>query len=300
MATSGQRGVLRLILGFVLLAIGVSILAGSGFALSRTESEQRAFALESGESLRIEGQNGKITFETWEGDEVVIEVTKEARAILKGLADWLNERVRIDWSHDDNGVQAVSRGTRGFIGGHVSVDFHILVPDGWSGTVSLRTSNGSITAVDLHGDVELRTSNGAITVREHSGTLRIHTSNGRIELSELDSVLVAETSNDKITLTDSILRGSGNIRTSNGAIDLTAELAGDARYEARTSNGRVTLGLVDPDVALELSTSNGSINLNTEVTTTQFDRTRLVGRIGSGTAHLEVRTSNGSISVSRL
>ncbi len=268
-----------------------------GLFIPRVSSEQRLFVLDPGDSLRVEGHNGTITIETWQGDEVVIEVNKEARALFKGLADWI-ERESIDWIHDDNGLQVVSRGVWWRLLGGLSVHFHVLVPEDWSGTVLMHTTNGPITARNLRADAELRTSNGAITVRGHSGRLILKSSNGRIEMSDVDGVVEAETSNGPIHVRNSVLHDWGRIRTSNGQIQLEAELVHDARYEVRTSNGRVNVTLINPDVSLDLSTSNGTINLNAEVTATQFARNRLVGKIGSGTARLDVHTSNGSISLS--
>lgn len=298
MATTANRWSFRLIIGLVLVVVGMIAAVSGGLFVSRVASEQRMYAPELGDSLRVEGRNGKITLEAWEGDEVVVEVTKEARALFKGLADWLIERASVDWIHRGNELQVVSRDVWwGFLGG-ISVQFHVLVPEDWFGSVAMHTSNGAISASHLHGDVELRTSNGAITVREHSGSLLLRSSNGRIEMSDVDGVVDAETSNGPINVRNSVLRDSGRLRTSNGQIQLEAELVDDARYDVRTSNGRVNVTLINPDVTLDMSTSNGSINLNTEVTTTQYARNRLIGKIGDGTARLDVRTSNGSISLS--
>lgn len=297
MTTSAHHRSFRFIAGIVLVIIGVIAAISGGLFVPRVASEQRLFALESGERLQIEGRNGKITIEAWQGDEVVVEVTKEARALFKGLADWLTEHESIDWIRDDNGLQVVSRGTWwGFLGG-LSVHFHVLVPEDWFGSVSMHTSNGSITARNLRADAELRTSNGAITVRDHSGSLLLRSSNGRIEISDVDGAVEAETSNGPINVRNSVLRASGRFRTSNGPIQIEAELIGDARYDVRTSNGRVNLTLINPDVTLDLATSNGAINLSAEVTATQLARNRLIGKIGNGTARLDVRTSNGSISL---
>src|SRR5690625_3158356 len=129
MTTTTQRRSLGRIAGIVFIILGVLAAMQGGIFVSCHASEQRAFALESGESLRIQGHNGKITIETWQGDEVIVEVTKEARALFKGLADWLIESENVDWIRDGNELQVVSRNARWRIFGNVSTDFHILVPE---------------------------------------------------------------------------------------------------------------------------------------------------------------------------
>ena len=108
MTTTANRPSFRFIAGIVLVVIGIIAALSGGLFIPRVSSEQRLFVLDPGDSLRVEGHNGTITIETWQGDEVVIEVNKEARALFKGLADWI-ERESIDWIHDDNGLQVVSR-----------------------------------------------------------------------------------------------------------------------------------------------------------------------------------------------
>lgn len=279
----------------VLLVIA---LAGLGMTFTHPYEQQEFVTLPVGSSLSIQGGNGPIAYETWQGDEIVINVTKRVRSFTSGMADWINERAQliVDEGPDHYHIAVEDMGFR-FLG-WVTIEYHVLVPDGWSGSVDLRTSNGSITAIELHGDATLRTSNGRIVVRNHTGSLNARTSNGGIELSQVESELHVHSSNGAIRIEQGVLRGVGSIETSNGALELNMRLLPDASYEARTSNGRVQLTLAEPDVALRLQTSNGSITYDTEIITTLSDRNRLEGRIGAGNSRLDVRTSNGSITLS--
>src|SRR5690606_18737899 len=204
-------------------------------------------------------------------------------------------RIQVEMTRESEGIRAVVSAPPGSIGWNAGVAFVVRVPEGWAGQVRLETSNGAITAEDLNGDAALRTSNGVISVQDQKGVLSARTSNGRLELRRIDAVLQAETSNGSIRIEDGVLRGSGRVQTSNGSINLHGELFPEAAYNVHTSNGSITLTLVDPDVALELRTSNSSIHLNTEVVASVADGRRLVGRIGSGAARLVATTSNGRI-----
>lgn len=286
-----------LIIGLVVLVMGVTMLVSWGMSgpLVIDEVEQ-SFSMQPGEHLMVRNTNGPITYDQWDGDEVKIQATNKVRTIVPFIAQWAESRVTVDLSRDTNGVQAVSRkkGIFPFLGG-VTVHFRVSVPVEWTGDINLVTSNGTITATEINGDAKLRTSNGAISVTGQKGTLDAHTSNGRIELAEVNGAISADTSNGLIRLRSGTLTGTGRLSTTNGAINARATLAENASYEVTTANGSVTVVLVEPDVSLDISTGNGSINLRTEIIASRVERRRLIGRIGDGAAHLNIRTANGSI-----
>src|SRR5690606_8541931 len=131
-----------------------------------------------------------------------------------------------------------------------------------------------------------------------AGSLAVKTSNGRIELRDVDGVVTAETSNGAIVVDGARLARAARLRTSNGPLALRTRTDESAYYEDTTSTGAGWPALNAPDVSLNLTTSNGQIALETEVSVAEVGRNRLVGRIGQGAAQLSARTSNGDITVS--
>ena len=289
-----------LALGVAVIVLAIAAMLGGQDAVGQAVEEiERSFQLAPGQEIVVENRNGGISYEAWDGDEVVIRAVKQVRGLIPYFSKWAAERVGIEINQVSSGVRAVHRfDLAWFTLATVVVHFDVRVPRGWEGDVSLRTSNGRVVARDLHGDARLRTSNGAIVVERQSGSLAAKTSNGRIELKEVSGVVEAETSNGAVIVDGATLTQTGRLRTSNGAVSLRARLERGASYEVRTSNGRVTLALAEPDVQLDLQTSNGEIELQTEVLVTEVGRTRLAGRIGDGAARLSARTSNGDITVS--
>src|SRR5690606_36390868 len=282
------------------LAVGVAGVASGTRSGSRVlEETERAFVLAPGQAIAVENINGPIEYEAWDGREVVVRAVKEARGPV-AFARWVAERIPISIEQTDDGVRA-GYGRLfywGFGWANLRLSFRVLVPRDWEGDISLYTSNGRITARDLRGDARLRTSNGSVVVERQAGSLAVKTSNGRIELRDVDGVVTAETSNGAIVVDGARLARAGRLRTSNGPVELRARLDEGASYEVRTSNGAVRLALIEPDVSLNLTTSNGQIALETEVSVAEVGRNRLVGRIGQGAAQLSARTSNGDITVS--
>lgn len=286
------------LVGFVLIFGAFSMING-GTGMAQVEEHSGRFTLASGETISVVGRNGEIRFERWQEEDVLIEAVVRVRALTPGTATWISDRITVDIERSADGVRATSRGQPPWMLGNVSVRFFIRVPEDWSGRVSLHTDNGPISAEGLNGQAELRTSNGRVKVAKGLGRIDIHTSNGAIEVESVDAVLRARTSNGAVQVRDSVLRESGFVRSSNGPIGFQVALQDDADYELRTSNGRIDIDLIDPDVSLDLTTSNGEIRLHTEVLTAQAGRGNLVGRIGEGMARLHARTSNGAINLSQ-
>jgi len=294
--------VLVLILGLIVLVVGaVNLVAFSVPSPMARATVSRSFAVEPGESLRVESLNGRITYETWGGDELFIEATHNKPRFLVGWFERLWGEPTVTFTRDEQGVRAgVSVPKIWWFGPWWGVHFTVRVPAGWHGNIVLSTSNGAIAARGIDGDVLLSTSNGSVEVAGHRGTLEVRTSNGRVRLADVHGVVSVRTSNGPITVAGATLSGIGQLRTSNGSVELRAHLAAGASYDVTTSNGTVTLTLIDPDAALDLRTSNGSINLQTEIVASSVGRNSVVGTIGSGAARLNVRTSNGAVTLAAV
>lgn len=294
--------VVVLVIGLAVLVFGALGLAGStvpGSMLS--EQFVESYHLESGEFLRITSSNGRITYEPWDGDEVVIEATRLRSRFMSSWVESIWGETTVAFNRMDGGVEAaVERPRRGWFSDGVRVQFHVKVPRGWHGSINLTSSNGPITASEIHGDVFVRTSNGGIVINGGTGVLTARTSNGAIRLSDVHGTVEARTSNGPVTFVDGTLTDIGLLRTSNGAVQMRARLEQGASYDVTTSNGAVTLTLIEPDTALELRTSNGGIHLETEIKASSLERNRVVGTIGDGASRLNVRTSNGSITLSAI
>jgi RNA polymerase sigma factor (sigma-70 family) len=148
-----------------------------------------------------------------------------------------------------------------------------------AGDAKVHTSNGSIRATDRAGALNLTTGNGSVVVRKATGRVEVKTTNGHIELQDVPQVVSARTSNAAIRFDGSLADGSHKFNTSNAKIALT--LPADARFrvEAATSNGTIATDFLpssggssrrsslrgtvgdNPAVAIELGTSNGSIEI---------------------------------------
>lgn len=140
------------------------------------------------------------------------------------------------------------------------VSYRLAVPTQTS--LSLRSSNGGISIVDVDGRLEFRTVNGGVKLSGLAGEVTGRTSNGGIQ----------------VDLDGSSWTGAGlDVETSNGGVRLRIPEQYSARLEASTDNGGMQ---VDFPVTMQ-----GRITR--EISTT----------LGAGGPLIRVRTNNGGIRV---
>lgn len=130
--------------------------------------------------------------------------------------------------------------------------------------LSLRTTNGGITIVDVNSRVEFRTVNGGVKLSRMAGDVEGRTSNGGID----------------VDLDGASWQGAGlDVQTMNGGVKMTIPSA----YSAH----------------LETGTVNGSINIDFPVTVQGLIGKSLSTDLGSGGPTLRVKTSNGGVKIMR-
>ena len=229
------------------------------------------YPLSTGGKVSVENFNGSIDIAGWEQNTVEIDGTKYAssEAVLNDIKIDVTaapDAVRIRTVqpigiHSSMGARYSIRVPRGATLERVSSSNGSLHVDDIQASAQLRTSNGSIRATRINGDLDARTSNGSIEAREGSGARYLHTSNGRIDAE-----------------------------------------AGKGVVEAGTSNGSIHVLLTqpDPDHAVRLESSNGSVDLTMdaarEVRATTSNSSITIHMPADSNAHLKAHTSNSSIS----
>ena len=109
--------------------------------------------------------NGKITAESTDGAEVVVEGRRTAKARSDEAAKDLLAKLEIREEVGESTVRVESRPPRlsGF-SGH-EIEWTIKVPKGV--IVDLRTINGGVRLNGLSGEIHAKTTNGGVQGREH-------------------------------------------------------------------------------------------------------------------------------------
>ena len=239
----------------------VALLASASVFADITEEETFIFELNEGGRLSVSNVNGSITVTGGDGDKVEIVATKKA----KNQYDM--DEIEIDISNTSD---------------EISVITELKESSSWYSN----HSNSNEVTYD-------------ITVPRGTMLNAIETVNGNVDISGVSGKVVAESVNGNLDIEG--LEGDCGLSTVNGSIDASfAKLEGQQRVKAETVNGRVTLTLPeDADVEISADTLNGGISgrdFGLEVDK-GFVGSDLNGKIGDGSARLNVDTVNGAIKI---
>lgn len=275
---------------------------------------KESFKAEPGGRLAIDTFSGLIVARGWDAEEVEVKMLCESRASGGDDAHRLIRDLDMSIKKDGNAV-AVKVANPGKRRG-VSLAFIVSVPRSFN--ADLKTSGGSVTATDIAGEVRARTSGGGLTLARIRGPVNLETSGGSIDIRAVEGDVDMRTSGGSISAEQ--VQGRLVAKTSGGSIRLI-DVCG--AIQAETSGGAVAARFPSPLRAdCDLRTSAGSImveiddstgfDLDAEArggeTLADFDglygrRTHgrsLVAAINGGGPRLTMRTSSGSIHVTRL
>jgi len=269
-----------------------AILGGASTALAAEIRNvgERTFPFASGGEVVIESQNGRIVVEAWDRPQIRVQITRTVRAGDEARAKELMKGLRADVEVRPDQLSIKSRyprvrenvGIWDLIGGRVAalqVHYYLQVPRNTS--FSLETSNGEVRVRGTRGDLEAATVNGDVEITGVGGSLELQTTNGEIRLAGIQGSAVAETTNGGITAGFASVaeRGTVDLGTTNGNVEVTLPAALRASFEAVTTNGRVSLN------GFEIK-HRGTITSKS-----------VLGVIGGGGARVALRTTNGNIDV---
>lgn len=196
----------------------------------------------------------------------------------------VEHRGSVDYDVSVRGDTLVLRGrNRARVCLNCEVSFDVRLPG--PAALKLRATNGNVSVTGAMGRVEAATTNGSVMTRATGAApLVLSTTNGGISVTGAAAELRARNTNGTIEL-----------------IELTVP-AGSAS-SARTTNGSVIVRGLTTDAALEVTghVSNGGISASLEGFTVSYPSSRSFRAVsaGNGSASLDLRTVNGSLTVRR-
>lgn len=243
------------------LVFVVALLASGSLLASVTEEETFSYKLSDGGRFSLSNVNGSVVVTGGSGDTVEIVATKKADN-QKDL-----DKIEIEISHSAD---------------EIVVETELGKSNGW---FSHNSGSGSVKY-----EVIL-----PVTTRLDS----IETVNGNVNISGVSGKVVAESVNGDLDVSD--LAGDVGLSTVNGGIEAEFSTLGDQQsVKIETVNGRVTVNLPESaDVDISADTLNGGINASDFGLETDegFVGSDLNGKIGNGSARLNIDTVNGAIKI---
>jgi hypothetical protein len=229
----------------------------------------KSFAIDEPAEFELRNVNGAIEVTVWERSEISVTAEIQIKAPSKTKADELYEKLRfeVDVRGDRVSIEADLPRIRqvGFgMGDHTSIRIRYDVKVPRQTSLKLKTTNGGIEARGARGAFDLETVNGGIDLLSAEGKGRLKTVNGGITC-HLDEFFSG---------------GDLELVTTNGGVELRLPEEAGGALDAKTTNGSVRI-----DFALE-----GEVRVK---------RRRVSGRLGDGGSSINLRTTNGNISIDR-
>ena len=157
--------------------------------------------------------------------------------------------------------------------GNIEGDVHI---ETISGAVHLHTPVTALDLAALPGDLTLDSDDLRIT--QAKGPVRVVTHSKDVDLSQIDGDSSVDNRNGSISIEPA---GAFAVQATNQKGDIAITLPSDI---SATVNGRTHNGNISDDFSLNISGDE--------------DKT-VTGKIGSGTAHIELNTDNGDLSIKK-
>jgi DUF4097 and DUF4098 domain-containing protein YvlB len=272
------------------------------FALALLAPTDQTVPVAKGTKLAVNNFAGDVIVKTWDKDAVRVEVNH-------------SDRETVDIKQVEQTLSIRSRSTRG--GPSRSLDYTITVPgwmavsvsgtyadvtlEGLGGDVTVDTTRGDIKVRGGSGFVSLKTVQGEVTVEKAKGKIEVRAVNEDIHLADISGDLSAESTNGSIIL-DRIDSGNVDLYTVNGNISYDGPVKDKGVYRLTTHNGLIAMPVADrANAVLTARTYNGGIRSTFTLPADMADRRnkRLALTLGNGSAHIELESFSGTISLRR-
>lgn len=198
--------------------------------------------------------------------DIVVELPTDSRIDMTGAwAQVLGEgrlgEVRVKTSSGD--VRLDTTGPLQLTASHGSITV-----DRVEGSAEISTSSGSMRVGLLDGPAVLKNSHGTTTVGAVTGELRVSGANGDIEIRRAEDSVTATTAHGTLRV-DDVARGTVQLETSYGAIDVGIREGTAAWLDASSTSGQVRNTLTASDspeqagdtVKVRARTRHGNIDI---------------------------------------
>jgi DUF4097 and DUF4098 domain-containing protein YvlB len=234
---------------------------------------------------------------------------------------WNRDAVRVEVEHGDGDavdIQATDQIVSVRAGGRSrprALDFTLTIPawmaitvggtatdvtvHGAGGEVSIETVRGDIHVTGGSGFVRLRSVQGEVFLEKAKGRVEVRSYNQGVRLTDVSGEISAEAINGSI-LMERMDSSNVDASTVNGAISYDGAIRDNGTYRLTTHNGVVDLALTErTNATMTIRTYNGNFRSSLPMRFTDPDARRRTVTLGNGSAHVDLETFNGLISVRR-
>jgi len=280
-----------------------TLLLLSSAALSQRGGTDTTFAVPEGTRLTLASASGEIAIRTWDRNQVRVRAEHTSRV-----------SVGIDLS--GSVLRLTPRATRGVMAMGRVVDYDLTVPaamaieiGGMFADVTIEGSRGNVKVSTIEGNLVVRGGDGTMSLTTINGTIHVQGARGRLELrSTSDDVDVRDSQGDILVEAvsgDIRMRGMDarrvDAQTVSGNVSYEGSVRNDGAYTLVTHSGDVTFAVPEgANASIRAAVGSGDIRASFQVPAAErVSRRRMVYRLGSGGATVELETFSGDVRLVR-
>lgn len=285
-------------LALIPLAVTLSACSINVDSQGHIERDEKRFTVQGVPDLDLATFDGPIEVRGWDRDEVLVTIEKRAQE--------KEDLERIVVTTEQKGsrivVDARSPGSNTYVGIGVFISpmAKIIVNAPRTSNIVARSGDGSITVDRITGKIELKTTDGSIKAIETDGDLLVETGDGSLTLEDVVGRIEARTDDGSVRISGvpSVVR----VRSGDGSVVLRVRRGATMTEDwlVTTRDGSIVAELPDGFSAnIEAEPGDGDRARSELTLAGQEGGTRdervLRGQLGSGGKNLVLRTSDGSI-----
>jgi DUF4097 and DUF4098 domain-containing protein YvlB len=279
------------------------MIAALVFAAAAIVPTDQTVNVAKGTKLDVNNFAGDVIIRVWDRDAVHVEATH-------------SDRESVDIKQGEQTLTVRSRSTRG--GPPRSLDYKITIPkwmaasvngnyadvdmDGVGADVTVDTTRGDIKVIGGSGFVSLKSVQGTITLEKAKGRVEVRAVNEGIQLTDIAADVSAESTNGSIIL-DRVDSSNVDLYTVNGNISYDGPIKDKGLYRLTTHNGMIAMPIAErANLTLTARTYNGGIRSTFQLPnadSAERRTKRLTLTLGNGSAHVELESFGGTISLRR-
>jgi DUF4097 and DUF4098 domain-containing protein YvlB len=251
-----------------------------------------------GARLDVDNISGDVVVKVWDRNAVRVEVEH-------------SDRARIEIRATDQ-VVTVRAGRRTAPG---SLDYALTIPswmpisvsgitarvtvEGSAADISVETVRGDIKVVGGSGFVRLRSVQGEVSLEKAKGRIEVRSYNRGIRLADVSGDITAEAISGGITM-NRMDSANVDVSTVNGGISYEGPIKEKGTYRLTTHKGLVDLVMTErTNATLTVRTYSGDFRSTLPMRFTDRGARRRTVTLGNGSAHVDLETFNGLISLRR-
>jgi hypothetical protein len=227
----------------------------------KTKTYSKSYPLSSNEQVTLDNQFGEMKINTWDKNEIKVDVNIEARANTDELAQKIIDNIYIQDSKSGSGVSFVTKmknqknnwnndNKKGYKETGMKIDYVVYMPSG--NPLTATNQFGAMFVPDFRGPVNLTSKFGSLTAGKLSNVKQIN--------MEFGEARIESASGGKITLKF----GKGDIRQVSGNVETRIEFCDKVRVNVDNNSKDLNIRSSYSNLYLNTSTNlSSSIDIKT-------------------------------------